>query len=223
MAEESGKGIALVILGIVAIIAIVGLVLLFTGARKAAVGEFAVPAAKEYGGAIRGIYDPYSRAFSGRAYEFPSGEALPMSSQSSYDQTGTFSGLGQTPGGEGLQKVADVVTGECYNGVCGTVKTVSQKISYSRNRAQIPSIQMTCEGIVRANEDPSDDTYTQPTSYNRAATTYGGAWSSYCRTIPQILQTLYVVPDYALNDILQAFDGSGVAMCCPSPSLKGTV
>jgi hypothetical protein len=73
VAEESGKGIALVILGIVAIIAIVGLVLLFTGARKSAVGEFAVPAAKEYGGAIRGVLDPESRAFSGRSYEFPSG------------------------------------------------------------------------------------------------------------------------------------------------------
>ena len=66
VAEESGKGIALVILGIVAIIAIVGLVLLFTGARKAA-GEFAVPAVKEYGGAIRGVYDPYARAFPGRS------------------------------------------------------------------------------------------------------------------------------------------------------------
>ncbi len=223
MAEESGKGIALVILGIVAIIAIVGLVLLFTGARKAAVGEFAVPAAKEYGGAIRGVFDPISRSFSGRAKEFPSGEADPYSSASSYDQTGTFSSYGQTPGGEGLQKVADVVTGECFNGVCGTVKTVGQKISYNRNRAQIPSIQVSCEGIVRANEDPSDDTYTQPTSYNRAASTYGGAWSSNCRTIPQILQSLYVVPDYALNDILEAFDGSGVAMCCPSPALGGTV
>jgi hypothetical protein len=223
VAEESGKGIALVILGIVAIIAIVGLVLLFTGARKAAVGEFAVPGAKEYGGAIRGIFDPTSRAFTGRSLEFPSGEATPYSSASSYDQSGAMSGLGQTPAGEGIQKVADVVTGECYDGVCGTSKTVSQKHSYNRNRAQIPSIQMTCEGIVRANEDPSDDTYTQPTSYNRAATTYGGAWSSYCRTIPQILQTLYVVPDFALNDILEAFDGSGIAMCCPSPALGGTV
>jgi len=77
VAEESGKGIALVILGIVAIIAIVGLVLLFTGARKAAVGEFAVPAAREYGGAIRGVYDPYSRAFSGRSIAYPSGRDYP--------------------------------------------------------------------------------------------------------------------------------------------------
>ena len=82
MAEESsGKGIALVILGIVAIIAIVGLVLLFTGAKKAT-GEFAVPSVKEYGGAIRGVYDPYSRAFTGRSYEYASGNV------------GTYGGLG---------------------------------------------------------------------------------------------------------------------------------
>lgn len=67
MAEQSGKGIALVILGIVAIIAIVGLVLLFTG-YKGASGQFAVPAEKAYGGAIRGVLDPYSRAFAGRAF-----------------------------------------------------------------------------------------------------------------------------------------------------------
>lgn len=223
MAEESGKGIALVILGIVAIIAIVGLVLLFTGARKAAVGEFAVPGAKEYGGAIRGVFDPTSRAFSGRALDFPSGEADPYSSASSYDQTGTFSSNGQTDAGVGIQKVADVVTGECFNGVCGTAKTVDQKISYGRNRAQIPSIQLTCEGIVRANDDPSDDSLVQPTDFNRAASTYGGNYGAVCRTIPQILQSLYVVPDYALNDILKAFDGSGIAMCCPSPALGGTV
>ena len=101
MAEESGKGIALVILGIVAIIAIVGLVLLFTGARKAAVGEFAVPAAKEYGGAIRGVADPDSSAFIGRSYEFPSG--------ASGDTGEKFSGLG----GPGyLQPIAETQYGE---------------------------------------------------------------------------------------------------------------
>lgn len=46
MAEE-GKGIALTILGIVAVIAIVGLVLLFTGART---GQYAAPGTKIYGG-----------------------------------------------------------------------------------------------------------------------------------------------------------------------------
>jgi len=101
VAEESGKGIALVILGIVAIIAIVGLVLLFTGARKAAVGEFAVPAAKEYGGAIRGVYDPESRAFSGRSYEFPSGRTGATGER--------FSGFG---GSGYYQPIANVQYGE---------------------------------------------------------------------------------------------------------------
>ena len=38
-------------------------------------GHFAVPGAKEYGGAVRGIYDAHARAFAGRAiqpgYELP--------------------------------------------------------------------------------------------------------------------------------------------------------
>ncbi len=69
MTNESGRAISLVILGIVAVIAIVGLVLLFTGAKNAAVGEFAVPAAKVYGGAIQEIWNPYSRQFAGKAVE----------------------------------------------------------------------------------------------------------------------------------------------------------
>ena|GEM_PF-3824465 len=88
MAEESGKGIALVILGIVAIIAVVGLVLLFTGARKA-VGEFAVPGVKEYGGAIKGIYDPYARAFSGRAYEATDSGVVDEFAAQNYGSAGT--------------------------------------------------------------------------------------------------------------------------------------
>ncbi len=213
MAEESGKGIALVILGIVAVIAIVGLVLLFTGARKAAVGEFAVPAAKEYGGAIRGIYDPYARAFPGRSYEFPAGTAEPYSYESSYDKSGVYSGLGKIQ-----QKVAPVVYGET-----GTPKTVSQKLSYNRNDAEIPSIQVTCEGIVLANEDPSDDNLKQPESYNQALSRFGNNYGSVCRDIPTILNTLYVVPDYGLDDIKEAFDSSGVALCCPSSGATGLV
>jgi hypothetical protein len=53
MAEE-GKGIALAILGIVAVIAVVGLVLLFRGAT----GQFAAQG-KVYGGALRGEEFPY--------------------------------------------------------------------------------------------------------------------------------------------------------------------
>ena len=128
MAEESGKGIALVILGIVAIIAIVGLVLLFTGARKAAVGEFAVPAAKEYGGAIRGVSDPYSRAFSGRAREYPSGNVE------------TFSA--QWPGSAGVQ-----VGGSSYGGTADPRgEQYQERKSYERAREAIPSVR-NCEWI----------------------------------------------------------------------------
>ena len=55
MAEE-GKGIALTILGIVAVIAVVGLVLLFTGAGT---GKYAAPGVKIYGGAQKGVDYPY--------------------------------------------------------------------------------------------------------------------------------------------------------------------
>lgn len=64
MAEES-KGIALAILGVVAVIAIVGLVLLFAGANT---GDVALPQYnKVYGGAIKGVALPYGegRAISG--------------------------------------------------------------------------------------------------------------------------------------------------------------
>lgn len=65
MAEES-KGIALAILGVVAVIAIVGLVLLFAGAKKT--GDVVLPQYnKVYGGAIQGVALPYGegRAISG--------------------------------------------------------------------------------------------------------------------------------------------------------------
>jgi len=58
MAEESGKGIALAILGIVAVIAIVGLVLLFSGAKKT--GQVAYTGVdKVYGGALKDVEYPY--------------------------------------------------------------------------------------------------------------------------------------------------------------------
>ncbi len=107
MAEESGKGIALVILGIVAIIAIVGLVLLFTGARKAAVGEFAVPAVKEYGGAIRGVADPESRAYAGRSYEFPSGRSGESGERfSGFGGSGYYQPIAGTQYGESVKSRA---------------------------------------------------------------------------------------------------------------------
>ncbi len=54
MAEE-GKGVAMAILGIVAVIAVVGLVLLFTGAT----GKVSAPYQKLYGGVNYGEQYPY--------------------------------------------------------------------------------------------------------------------------------------------------------------------
>ena len=71
MVEEHGKGVALVILGIVAIIAIVGLVLLFTGARKPE-GAFMADVQSVGGATYSDNGQPYSRAgqgsFIGQAY-----------------------------------------------------------------------------------------------------------------------------------------------------------
>lgn len=118
MAEESGKGIALVILGIVAIIAVVGLVLLFTGARKA-VGEFAVPGVKEYGGAIKGIYDPYARAFAGRAYEATDSGVVDEFSAQNYNSAGT--------------------SGTSYGGI-NPDRGVSNPAHYNRVLTQAPAV-----------------------------------------------------------------------------------
>lgn len=102
MAEDkSGKGIALVILGIVAIIAIVGLVLLFTG-YKGAAGQFAVPAAKEYGGAVKGVIDPYSHAFAGRSNYYASGSEPEIEST---EKGGSRNAQGDELGPGGLQAV----------------------------------------------------------------------------------------------------------------------
>lgn len=95
MAEESGKGIALVILGIVAIIALVGLVLMFTG--NGATGEFAVPGAKAYGGAIKGVADPYSHAFAGRAGYFEAGTVPEFTSSGEDTRSGANVAYGDNP------------------------------------------------------------------------------------------------------------------------------
>ncbi len=128
MVEESGKGIALVILGIVAIIAIVGLVLLFTGAKKAAVGEFVVSAPKEYGGAIKGVMDPYARAFSGRAYEYPSG------------QVEVFEGQSEGKAGAWRASYGDIAAREVGS------ENQQWTASYNRQYEQIPSMRA-CQWI----------------------------------------------------------------------------
>lgn len=132
MAEQNSKGIALVILGIVAIIAIVGLVLLFTGAKKST-GEFVVPVAKEYGGAIKGVASPYDRAFIGRAYQYESG------------MDPELSGRGSNPG---TRAGAWTSYGEDE----ATIGTTAQSYAITEKRQQqmIPSegLGKACEGAV---------------------------------------------------------------------------
>ena len=76
MAEESGRGVALAILGIVAVIAIVGLVLLFSGAKKTA--QVSTGLDKVYGGALKGEEWPYleARTIGGGARVTPEGVPL---------------------------------------------------------------------------------------------------------------------------------------------------
>lgn len=202
MAEESGKGVALVILGIVAIIAIVGLVLLFTGARKAAVGEFAVPAAKEYGGAIKGIQDPYSRAFSGRALEYPSGNVE------------TFSA--QWPGSAGV-----LVGGESYGGISGVRgEQYDYRKTYERALTEIPS-KAACTfmaertGKPQFSEPASAQEYNDYTSLGRA-----------CVRVTDLLSELDVVDPDAYGRAREIFGSEqsiGVGYCCEAPALGGLV
>ncbi len=208
MAEESGKGIALVILGIVAIIAIVGLVLLFTGARKAAVGEFAVPAAKEYGGAIRGVYDPYSRAFSGRAREYPSGLVEPFSAQ--------------WPGSAGV-----LVGGEAYGGTHDPrSEQYQERVSYNRQREEIPSI-AGCELISELTF--GDKRYGTPAEASQEFTAYGGYQKCIVLEEFKLADPYVIAQQYGLDRdkvlsgqsaVVQAFHKSPYA-CCLNPTVGG--
>jgi len=119
VAEEHGKGVALVILGIVAIIAIVGLVLLFTGARKAATGDFVAPNVKAYGGAILNEDMPYSRA--------------------------GLAGFGaQFEGSSGVQQ-----GGQCYGDACRERQVLgSEATTYNRALPQVPAT-ATCAFIAQ--------------------------------------------------------------------------
>lgn len=200
MAEQNSKGIALVILGIVAIIAIVGLVLLFTGARKAATGEFYVPVAKEYGGAVRGLADPYSRAFVGRAYTGVGPAGFGAGAET--DIADPYSGLGK-----GMQKVADVTYGET-----GTEKTVDSAISYNRNRAQIPSLQTSCNGLMYFLATELGHPEYSGTWVDLTAQQATG-WQGKIIPVSDVLQIAYQTPYYGLDDILEPFKGMGHLYC----------
>jgi hypothetical protein len=203
VAEESGKGIALVILGIVAIIAIVGLVLLFTGMKKAT-GEFAVPAAKEYGGAIRGVYTPYDRAFTGRALDYPSG------------QRGVYAGQGSIP-----NKVAWEVTGE--DPYTKTIDSTRQ-LSYNRGFSEIPSV-IACQWL---------DFLTGDRGYETAAdvgeATAYMAQGKGCIDMDnlnavdlQVQASYYGLSAENVQSMLSESQADGAAYCCQNPGLTGTI
>jgi len=209
VAEESGKGIALVILGIVAIIAIVGLVLLFTGARKAT-GEFAVPGAKEYGGAVRGIADPYARAFSGRSYEYPSG----------MDEIARAQGQMDTLAG-GVKVASDQVTGESpyVKGIYSQYST-----AYNRQREEIPSV-LACEWLSIATF--GDNRYGTPVEASAEFAAMGG--SSRCLVMSDLMAYDWTVlaNQYGLDrdNVVKLKENAaaiadGAYACCLNPGLK---
>ena len=138
--NESGRAIALVILGIVAVIAIVGLVLLFTGAKKAAVGEFAVPAPKLYGGAIREVQFPYSREFVGKAVgvnEYESG-AVGVYSAGTWppEEVGEGSVIGTTELPFSTYKREDAQISTLMRGNCAILTRNEYPVESSWNYAQ---------------------------------------------------------------------------------------
>jgi len=203
VAEESGKGIALVILGIVAIIAIVGLVLLFTGMKKAT-GEFAVPAAKEYGGAIRGVYTPYDRAFTGRALDYPSG------------MEGNYGGQGAIP-----NKVAWEVTGE--DPYKKTVQSYGRQ-TFNRQYEEIPSI-IACQWLDFLTGDRG---YETPADANEA-TAYM-AQGRGCNDLDnlnavdlQVSASYYGLTPENVEAMLDESQADGAAYCCQNPGLTGTI
>lgn len=201
MAEESGKGVALVILGIVAIIAIVGLVLLFTGARKAA-GEFAVPSVKEYGGAIQGVQDPYSRAFSGRAMEYPSGNVE------------TFSA--QWPGSAGVMQ-----GGKSFGGTAEPrAEQYDYRKTYERALTEIPS-KAACSFMAERSNRPA---YSEPASVQEAES-YASMGRSCMLVTDLASEADRVSPDAygRTREVLEYAQSIGVSHCCEAPRLSGTV
>lgn len=231
MAEESGKGIALVILGIVAIIAIVGLVLLFTGAKKAATGEFAVPGVREYGGALRGVYDPYARTFTGRSYEYEGTGSQGFMGQENLDKVYSSSGIIGTDGYanyRGGTIGAENIYGQDGNQLRATVSSAQ---SYSNSDQQVPSEITACTGTGLASLDPSYATWTQPMSANQVSSR---GWSANADgyivnaagqvsgiTVERMKAIYFRTPWYGLDRSIVAFDSTGTFACTVPPGLGG--
>jgi hypothetical protein len=220
VAEESGKGIALVILGIVAIIAVVGLVLLFTGARKA-VGEFAVPGVKEYGGAIKGIWDPNSRAFVGRSFEFDA--------QGNYMGSGnTEYYMGQYAGTAGVQQGGQAygdISGFSDQGVpFGRGEQNENYMTYNRQNNKIPTALTTCNQLSKnagkySKVNLNEGLY--PVSANVQQYNDYVAMGRSCVATTSLLSSVLVVHpnDYGLaREVYDGLDSLGVKFCCAIPS-----
>jgi len=125
MADE-GKGIALTILGIVAVIAVVGLVLLFTGAGTANVSE---PRIAVYGGPVQerlGLPVVESRALSGgprteeTTYGLRPGSLETVSSIEAYRARDVKEKKGLTESHtiascQGLEYIGEVAAGRTYD------------------------------------------------------------------------------------------------------------
>lgn len=220
MAEESGKGIALVILGIVAVIAVVGLVLLFTGARKA-VGEFAVPGVKEYGGAIKGIWDPNSRAFVGRSFEF--------------DEQGNYLGsgnteyyMGQYAGTSGVQQGGQAygdISGFSDQGVpFGRGEMNEDYMTFNRQNNKIPTALTTCNQLSK-NANKWSAVNLNEGKYPVAADVqqYNDymAMGRKCIATTDLLSSVMTVhpENYGLaREVYDGLDSIGVNWCCTIPS-----
>jgi len=228
VAEESGKGIALVILGIVAIIAIVGLVLLFTGAKKAATGEFAVPGVREYGGALRGVYDPYARTFTGRSYDYQgTGEAGWMG-QENLDKRYSSIGIIGDDGYANYRGGSTVHYGEDSDQLRATV---TQAASYNNADQEVPSEITACTGTGLASLDPSYATWTQPMSANQVSSR---GWSANADgyivnsagqvsgiTVEKMKAIYFRTPWYGLDRSIVAYDSTGTFACTVPPGLGG--
>jgi len=210
VAEES-KSIALVILGIVAVIAIVGLVLLFTGARKGATGEYYV-GAKEYGGAIKGIMEPYARAYSGKAWD--------RNYANSQFGNLQFSATGSTGKGASLGQ------SQTYGDYGGKTST-SVGLSYARDSSQVPSAQTSCAGLgiaMSASTDPQVQAFgdyltqfTQPASLNQYYNQYGPENCIKLSDLPAVVGTIVNEnnPGYALyTGIVDDLQQTGDFACC---------
>lgn len=189
------KTAAYIFLALVACAAVLGFVWLYSPA-----GFYTVPAAKEYGGAIKGISDPYARAFSGRAMEFPSGATAEYAAQ--------------YPGSAGVS-----TSGKAYGDYSGP-RAVQQSATYKRSRPRTPSYLTTCQMMADLSGMPL---YGQPAGTSEAAS-YAAMGRSCMPVTSMRSVAVEVRPNqWALAENLYEYAKSiGVSHCCTDASLIAT-